>query len=680
MHERRNMLVLAALGALAVRPARGQPEQVGGIVSAATVRQLVDLPELRTPRVAMVAGYHREDDGGGGAFVWQPEAVDSEDGGLILGRGADRAGRWFRLHDGPISVRMFGARGDGKSDDTAAIQAAIDAAAGAEVRIPAGTWLITRSLVFRSPPGRHSAGLKLIGEGVHATIIDCRIADGPAIQIEQAEPYKFAEDGMIRDLELVGAYAPSGRNQHGISLSGAWLYRFDRISVTNFRGNGLDVPLLPGIGNDGQQSILSAYDCRFIWNRGWGIEAAVCLILTLRGCQIVANTTGGIRTHGALDMGGGAVGGNGDETTAGIGIFLDSTAMSGMQFARVDGVEIDGNRKVNVWLRRARFARITRCRFIAKENEQLGRQVPEAGIRFGDTDGSVVEMVEFSRNMVRVDQKHLWPHIGFDFCTGAYVDNVTVKNTFFGGGWTDRHHTRYRIGRLANADALLRFDEGGLPARGTAIPASFVAQLETRQRLVLPGASSSVVRFTWVQSSSPRLGSLWPMSLLPQFSTVAGSAEARPPAASGIRLVRGMPLLAFNGAPTQLDLRTATFHKVADVSSTGGVTLDRASPAPTAGWAIAGGVVCPFDGYYSAEAILDVLDPDRPHPLGLSLLADGQLFRAETTTTHGLKEVETVRLQVTARWAAGTALHLVVRNFGSEIAVPQATFILRVLA
>ena len=39
-----------------------------------------------------------------------------------------------------LDVRQFGARGDGESDDTAAIQRAIDAAAGGTVLLPPGTW------------------------------------------------------------------------------------------------------------------------------------------------------------------------------------------------------------------------------------------------------------------------------------------------------------------------------------------------------------------------------------------------------------------------------------------------------------------------------------------------------------------------------------------------------------
>lgn len=53
----------------------------------------------------------------------------------------------YSMTDAPVNVRSFGAKGDGVADDTAAIQAAIDAGAtGGYVRAPAGTYLLSASL------------------------------------------------------------------------------------------------------------------------------------------------------------------------------------------------------------------------------------------------------------------------------------------------------------------------------------------------------------------------------------------------------------------------------------------------------------------------------------------------------------------------------------------------------
>lgn len=47
----------------------------------------------------------------------------------------------YSMTDAPVNVKSFGAKGDGVTNDTAAIQAALDAAAGKTLHFPAGTYL-----------------------------------------------------------------------------------------------------------------------------------------------------------------------------------------------------------------------------------------------------------------------------------------------------------------------------------------------------------------------------------------------------------------------------------------------------------------------------------------------------------------------------------------------------------
>jgi hypothetical protein len=60
----------------------------------------------------------------------------------------DAVGRQFAVVGSPVSVLWFGARGNGVADDTAAIQAAIDASGN--VFLPAGTYLISATLPLTS--------------------------------------------------------------------------------------------------------------------------------------------------------------------------------------------------------------------------------------------------------------------------------------------------------------------------------------------------------------------------------------------------------------------------------------------------------------------------------------------------------------------------------------------------
>src|SRR5712692_9248425 len=66
-----------------------------------------------------------------------------------------------------IDVKTYGAKGDGVTDDTAAIQAALDGrpSTGAVIYFPAGTYLITASLSIKNPR------IMLVGAGTDITLI-----------------------------------------------------------------------------------------------------------------------------------------------------------------------------------------------------------------------------------------------------------------------------------------------------------------------------------------------------------------------------------------------------------------------------------------------------------------------------------------------------------------------------
>ncbi len=90
----------------------------------------------------------------------------------------------FPADAGALNVRDFGARGDGHTDDTAALLAAI-AATGPDGRarfwrnrlvyLPPGTYLVSAPLLKRYKDGHFASGMALIGAGVGRSII--RLAD-----------------------------------------------------------------------------------------------------------------------------------------------------------------------------------------------------------------------------------------------------------------------------------------------------------------------------------------------------------------------------------------------------------------------------------------------------------------------------------------------------------------------
>lgn len=111
--------------------------------SVPTIADLRALPRPTGPDVVAVAGHSAPGDGGGGSFRFDPLSWARDNDGTIVAPAVDGRGRWIRVYDRDLSVKWFGAKGDGRSLDTARIQAAVDAVRpGDTLHFPAGVYRI----------------------------------------------------------------------------------------------------------------------------------------------------------------------------------------------------------------------------------------------------------------------------------------------------------------------------------------------------------------------------------------------------------------------------------------------------------------------------------------------------------------------------------------------------------
>ncbi len=122
-------------------------ESVGEGHADLTVANVAELRNVRaTPgfRVA-VLGFERVGDGGEGVFVLKPRSdvtVETDDVGYLI-KGTNSSTRWERvLSSKDVSVKWFGARGDGATNDQLAVGTAVQVAQRLRGRlyVPAGQY------------------------------------------------------------------------------------------------------------------------------------------------------------------------------------------------------------------------------------------------------------------------------------------------------------------------------------------------------------------------------------------------------------------------------------------------------------------------------------------------------------------------------------------------------------
>lgn len=123
-----------------------------------SIAELRTLSKLVYDQV-IVSGYYTKGDGGGGVYFFDASDTTSADNGGTIIVAAD-GGRWKLIFVSIPTVKHFGAKGDGSTDDTAAFQNAINTVVSTTygLFIPSGVYRLTSTLLVSSALRLHGTG------------------------------------------------------------------------------------------------------------------------------------------------------------------------------------------------------------------------------------------------------------------------------------------------------------------------------------------------------------------------------------------------------------------------------------------------------------------------------------------------------------------------------------------
>ena len=215
----------------------------------ATLRS-VSLATLSDGFTVTVAAFAIHGDGGGGIFTWNATSLLPDDNGSVVNAiGNSGGGRWLRqLTNGRVTPQMFGAKGDGLTDDTLAFNAALKAA---RVTVPAATYLVSGIAMINGAEIEGGAGLGYSGDTSITAVVK-------PILMAKAGSSCIINVAGVRDISIAGLFLDGGNiGSDGIS-AGSTQLTLNRVTVVRCT-NGLG----SAAGADLYTHVPTIIDCEF---------------------------------------------------------------------------------------------------------------------------------------------------------------------------------------------------------------------------------------------------------------------------------------------------------------------------------------------------------------------------------------------------------------------------------
>lgn len=260
-----------------------------------TALKAVSVTALTNGYLAFVAGYSLPNDRLGGMFAYDSASSETENIGTIVAPNSG-TGRWKRIYSGALNLKWFGAKGDGVTDDSTAVQAALDfvGIAGGKVFVPAGRYLLNTAILLPVTDKQVS----IEGENERASVFVSGITSVTATAM-------FKGIGLIGNrcyvrLQNLALEGNSAANVHGIYLIyGTPFSDFRNILITGFV-DGIRLAKNYRCTLDNVQSILNTNGATI------GLDlagaGATCNAINVLGGRFDSNTGKGLYFYGCRNV------------------------------------------------------------------------------------------------------------------------------------------------------------------------------------------------------------------------------------------------------------------------------------------------------------------------------------------------------------------------------------------